>query len=307
MKNYVLKTDNLTKRYNGVDVLQGVSMTLEAGKIYGLIGQNGAGKTTLMRIASGLAFPTIGSIELFGQTGSSNLQLQRKRIGCMIEYPSLIPYMSAKENLKYHRIIQGIPNKDIEQELLNMVGLGNTGKKQARNFSLGMKQRLGIAIALLGNPELLILDEPINGLDPLGVVEIRKLIYKLCEERQMTILISSHNLPELYQVATDYIIIHHGVIKKTITQAELDESCKHHILIGCDQPEKLVSVLELQLNTTNYKVMPDKTVKLYDYLDDRETVARALFDNGIVITEFSIQGDTLENYFISVIRGDRNA
>ncbi len=307
MKNYVLKTDNLTKRYNGVDVLQGVSMTLEAGKIYGLIGQNGAGKTTLMRIASGLAFPTIGSIELFGQTGSSNLQLQRKRIGCMIEYPSLIPYMSAKENLKYHRIIQGIPNKDIEQELLNMVGLGNTGKKQARNFSLGMKQRLGIAIALLGNPELLILDEPINGLDPLGVVEIRKLIYKLCEERQMTILISSHNLPELYQVATDYIIIHHGVIKKTITQAELDESCKHHILIGCDQPEKLVSVLELQLNTTNYKVMPDKTVKLYDYLDDRETVARALFDNGIVITEFSIQGDTLENYFISVIGGDRNA
>ena len=307
MKNYVLKTDNLTKRYNGVNVLQGVSVTLEAGKIYGLIGQNGAGKTTLMRIASGLAFPTNGSIELFGQTGSTNLQLQRKRIGCMIEYPSLIPYMSAKENLKYHRIIQGIPNKDIEQELLNIVGLGNTGKKQAKNFSLGMKQRLGIAIALLGDPELLILDEPINGLDPLGVVEIRNLIYKLCEERHMTILISSHNLPELYQIATDYIIIHHGVIKKSITQAELDESCKHHILIGCDQPEKLVSVLELQLNTTNYKVMPDKMVKLYDYLDDRETVARALFDNGIVITEFSIQGDTLENYFISVIGGDRNA
>ncbi len=307
MKNYVLKTNNLTKRYNGVDVLQGVSVTLEAGKIYGLIGQNGAGKTTLMRIASGLAFPTNGSIELFGQTDSTSLQLQRKRIGCMIEYPSLIPYMSAKENLKYHRIIQGIPNKDIEQELLNMVGLGNTGKKQAKNFSLGMKQRLGIAIALLGDPELLILDEPINGLDPLGVVEIRNLIYKLCEERHMTILISSHNLPELYQVATDYIIIHHGIIKKSITQAELDESCKHHILIGCDQPEKLVSVLELQLNTTNYKVMPDKTVKLYDYLDDRETVARALFDNGIVITEFSIQGDTLENYFISVIGGDRNA
>ncbi|MBC8015067.1 MAG: ABC transporter ATP-binding protein, partial [Sporomusaceae bacterium] len=158
----------------------------------------------------------------------------------------------------------------------------------------------------LGEPELLILDEPINGLDPLGVVEVRNILTKLCEERHMTILISSHNLPELYHVATDYIIIHHGVIKKSITLAELEESCKHHILIGCDKPEKLVSILEMQLGTTNYKVMPDKTVKLYDYLDDKELVARAISDNGIVITNYSIQGDTLENYFISVIGGDRN-
>jgi ABC-2 type transport system ATP-binding protein len=307
MKQYVLKTNNLMKSYHGVKVLEDVSVTLEAGKIYGLIGQNGAGKTTLMRIVAGLAFPTEGNIELFGKSGDRMLQTERKRLGCMIEYPSFIPYMTAEENLTYYRVIRGIPSNTIEKELLALVGLSDTVKKKAKNFSLGMKQRLGIAIALLGDPELLILDEPINGLDPLGVVEIRNLLIKLCEERQMTILISSHNLPELYQVATDYLIIHKGRIKKSITLAELEENCKHHIFIGCDQPEKLVSVLEMQLDTTSYKVMPDKTVKLYDYLDNKELVARAIFDNGIVITDYSIQGDTLENYFISVIGGDRNA
>lgn len=306
MKEYVLETKNLTKSYRGVNVLQDVSVTLEAGKIYGLIGQNGAGKTTLMRIVAGLTFPTKGNIELFGKNGERNLQAERKRLGSMIEYPGLIPYMTAQENLTYHKVIRGIPSKTIENELLALVGLSNTGKKKAKNFSLGMKQRLGIAVALLGDPELLILDEPINGLDPLGVVEIRNLLIRLCEERQMTILISSHNLPELYQVATDYIIIHQGRIKKSITLGELEESCKHHILIGCDQPEKLVNVIEMQLGTTKYKVMPDRMVKLYDYLDNKELVARAIFDNGIVITHYSIQGDTLENYFISVIGGDRN-
>lgn len=306
MKKYVLKINNLIKRYHSVDVLKGVSVTLEAGKIYGLIGQNGAGKTTLMRIVAGLAFPTEGNIELFGQSDNKLLQSERKRLGCMIEEPSFIPYMTARENLTYYRVIRGIPSNTIENELLTLVGLSNTGNKKAKNFSLGMKQRLGIAIALIGDPELLILDEPINGLDPIGVVEIRNLLNKLCEERQITILISSHNLPELYQIATDYLIIHRGIIKQSITLIELEESCKHHILIGCDQPEKLVIVLEMQLNTTNYKVMPDKTVKLYDYLDDKELVTKTIFDNGIAITNCSIEGYTLENYFISVIGGDHN-
>ncbi|MNE15656.1 putative ABC transporter ATP-binding protein YxlF [compost metagenome] len=303
MKQYVLKTNGLTKSFNGAYALQDLSIALEPGKIYGLIGQNGAGKSTFMRIIAGLAFPTSGSIELFGQSGEKALQMERKRLGCMIEYPSITPNMTAKENLTLHRLIHGIPSETIEQELLELVGLGDTGKKKAKNFSLGMKQRLGIAIALIGNPELLILDEPINGLDPLGVVEIRNLLIKLCEERQMTILISSHNLPELYQVATDYLIIHQGKLMKAITLAELEESCKHHFLISTDQPEKLTGILELVLNTTNYKVMPDKTVRLYDYLDDKELVARTLFENGIAVSNFTIQGDTLEDYFISVIGG----
>lgn len=307
MKEHVLKTNNLIKSYHGTKVLQDVSITLDAGKIYGLIGRNGAGKTTLMRLVSGLTFPTEGSIELFGKSDEVGLLQERKRLGCMIEYPSFIPYMSAEENLNYHRIIRGVPSKTIVKELLDMVGLSNTGTKKAKNFSLGMKQRLGIAISLLSDPELLILDEPINGLDPIGVVEIRNLLTKLCEERQITIIISSHNLPELYQLATDYIIIHEGQIKQVLTLEELDEKCRHHFLIGCNQPEKLVSILEMQLNTSNFKVMPDKAVKLYDYLEDRDLVAKTIYDNGIIVNNFSIQGDTLEDYFISVIGGGQSA
>lgn len=307
MKQYVVKTKSLTKSYHSSYALHDVSITMESGKIYGLIGQNGAGKTTLMRLLVGLSFPTEGNIELFGHSSERALQEERKRLGCMIENPGFIPYLTAKENLKFHRTMRGVPNKEIEDELLELVGLTDTGDKKAKNFSLGMKQRLGIAIALLGNPELLILDEPINGLDPLGVVQIRNLLKKLCKERQMTILISSHNLPELYQTVTNYIIIHKGEIKQTFTLEQLEETCKHHIHIGCDQPERLASVLELQLNTANYKVMPDKTVKLYDYLDEKDLVAKTIYENGIVVSKFSTEGDTLENYFISVIGGDRDA
>jgi len=306
MKQYILKINNLTKCYHGTNALSDVSITMEAGKIYGLIGQNGAGKTTLMRLITGLSFPTKGSIELFGHSGEKALKLERKRLGSMIEYPSIVPNMTAKENIKLHRIMRGIPDKEIEDELLELVGLHGTGKKKAKNFSLGMKQRLGIAVALIGNPELLILDEPINGLDPLGVIEMRNLLKKLCDERQMTILISSHNLPELYQTATDYIIIHKGKIKRTLTMEQLDECCKHHLSIGCEEPEKLVSILEMRLNTKNYKVMPNKTVKLYDYLDEKETVARVLFENGIIVTNLSNEGDTLEDYFVSIVGGGRN-
>lgn len=306
MNTCVLKTNSLTKSYHGVNALHNVSVTLQAGKIYGLIGQNGAGKSTLMRMVAGHSFPTDGSLELFGKSGEKALQAERKRLGCMIEYPSLTPNMTAKENLKVHRIMRGIPNKELEEELLELVGLTDTKKKKAKNFSLGMKQRLGIAIALLGNPEFLILDEPINGLDPLGVVEIRNLLKKLCEERQMTILISSHNLPELYQTATDYIIIHKGEIKEALTLAELEERCKHHLLINCDEPEKLASILEMKLHTTNYKVMPDKTIKLFDYLNEKERVAKTLFENGIIVTNLSNEGDTLEDYFVSIVGGVKN-
>ncbi len=304
MKKYILKSNNLTKSYHGVNALNEVSLNLEAGKIYGLIGQNGAGKSTLMKLIAGLSFPTKGSIELFGHTGERELQLERKRIGCMIEYPSLVLGMTAKENLRLHRIMKGIPDKSIEDELLEFIGLADTEKKKAKNFSLGMKQRLGIAVALLGNPELIILDEPVNGLDPLGIVEIRKLLIKLCTEKHITILISSHNLPEMYQTATDYIIIHKGEIKKSLTLVELDEQCKHHFLIRCMEPGKLTSVLEMKLNTQNYKVMPDYSVKLFDYLDQKEKVAKVLFDNNINITNFSDEGNTLEDYFISVVGGD---
>lgn len=303
MKEYVLKTDALTKTYKGVNALHEVSLALERGKIYGLIGQNGAGKTTLMRIIAGLAFPSKGSFSLFGKSTEKDLAHERKRMGCIIDYPGLNGGMTALENMRLYRVMRGIPNKEIEGELLHLVGLSNTGKKKARNFSMGMKQRLGIAIALIGNPAFLILDEPINGLDPLGVVDVRNLLKNLCTEKNISILISSHNLPELYQTVTDYIIIHEGKIKETLTVEQLDECCKKHILIKCDKVEELIRVLESELRTSNYKVMPDKSIKLYEYLNEKERVARILAEHKIIVTDFSVQGDTLENYFISAIGG----
>lgn len=305
MDEKILVAKNITKKYKDFTALHDVSVKLHSGKIYGLIGQNGAGKTTLMRIICGFSFMSQGELELFGHSKESELISERKRIGCMIENPGLIVNMSAKANLTYHRILRGIPDESIEDELLELVGLKDTGNKKAKDFSLGMRQRLGIAIALLGNPELLILDEPINGLDPIGVVEIRQLLKKICDEKQICILISSHNLPELFQTATDYIIINKGQVVKTLTLEELEDKCKHHISIYCEDTEKLITILETQLHTKNYVVMPDKIVKLYDYTKEKEKVAKAIFDNNMYPTNFSCEGDTLENYFISVIGGEK--
>ena len=224
MSNYVLKTTNLCKRFKSYKALDNVSVTLEKGKIYGLIGKNGAGKTTLMRIVSGLSYATEGTIELFGASSAKEYNKQLSKIGTLIEYPSLNGRMTAKQNIKLVKIMRGIKDKSVDDELLEMVGLGSVDpKKKVKDFSLGMRQRLGIAIAMLTNPELLILDEPVNGLDPVGVVEIRNLIKKLNQEKNITVLISSHNLPELYQTATDYIIIDKGVIKQTLTLDELEK------------------------------------------------------------------------------------
>ena len=215
----MVQLKNVTKNYKKTAAVAECSLTLEQGRIYGLVGKNGAGKTTMMRMIAGLSIPSDGEI-----TVATN------RIGTLIEAPSLNGSMTAVENLKFYRMLCGENGQNIEDgELLSMVGLENVGKKKVKDFSLGMRQRLGIAIALLGNPEFVMLDEPVNGLDPVGVVEIRKLIKKLNEERGMTILISSHNLPELYQTATDFIIIDKGSVKKEITQEELEKVQKESL------------------------------------------------------------------------------
>lgn len=306
MGEHILQIHNVTKRFKNFTALNGVNVSLEQGKIYGLIGKNGAGKTTIMRMITGLSFPTTGTLELFGAKTKKQLQVERKRVGSLIEYPALDGHLTAKENMKLHRIIRGIPNKAVEDELLQLVGLKDTKKKKVKDFSLGMKQRLGIAIALIGNPELLILDEPINGLDPVGVVEIRNLIKSICEKRYITILISSHNLPELYQTATDYIIIDQGEIRQTLTLKELEKRCRHHIVIECDEPQKLAHILESKLHTNDYKVMENNTVILDGFLDDRKGVMQTIYENGVIPTKFVVEGDTLESYFLSVIGGKQN-
>lgn len=306
MGKNILSTSHLNKKFNNFTALDDVNINLEKGKIYGLIGKNGAGKTTLMRIIAGLSYPTTGTIELFGKADSKEYSKELSKVGTLIEYPSLNGKMTAKQNIKVNKIMRGIHDEKIDDALLKMVGLENVGKKRVKNYSLGMRQRLGIAIAMLSNPELLILDEPVNGLDPVGVVEIRNLIKKLNEEKGITVLISSHNLPELYQTATDYIIIDQGKVKQSLTLQELEERCEHYIKIECSDPKQLVKVIEKKLGSKKYKIMPDNSVRLYDYTEDKQKVSNVLYDNGIQIIQFSLEGETLENYFLNVIGGDTN-
>lgn len=306
MSSVILEAHDLTKEYRHTVALDHIDLKIEKGKIYGFIGQNGAGKTTFLRLVTGLAFPTSGTLSLWGKTVEKELQEQRKRIGCMIETPALFPTMTAYQNMEIQRIQRGIPDKAVIQKTLDMVGLKDTGKKAVRNFSLGMRQRLGIAIALLNTPEFLILDEPINGLDPAGIVEIRNLLKSLNKEYGMTILVSSHILEELYQTALEFILIDKGKIIEEISDRELNDRCKRHIAIKATDPQKALIVLEETLHTDSFKLMPDGIIRLYDYLDDMEKVAAALSDAHILVTGLSVAGDTLEDYFLSKIGGTGN-
>lgn len=301
MGSIILEAHDLTKKYRHTVALDHIDLQIERGKIYGFIGQNGAGKTTFLRLVTGLAFPTSGTLALWGKSSPQDLQAQRKRIGCMIETPALFPTMTAYQNMEIQRIQRGIPDKVVIEKTLNMVGLEDTGKKNVRNFSLGMRQRLGIAIALLNTPEFLILDEPINGLDPAGIVEVRNLLKSLNKEYGMTILVSSHILEELYQTATEFILIDKGKIIEEISDHELNERCKRHIAIRTTDSNKTLLVLEKELHTDNFKLMPDGVIRLYDYLDDMEKVAATLSEAHILVTGLSISGDTLEDYFLSRI------
>lgn len=306
MSEYILRTNKLTKKYKDDFALKNVNVSIKKGEIYGFIGQNGAGKSTLLRLVTGLAFPSSGSIELFGNANLNELTDAQKRMGAIIENPALFLNMSAYENLEVHRLQKGIPGNECIPKTLELVGLADTGKKKAKNFSLGMKQRLGLGIALLSDPELLILDEPTNGLDPMGIVELRELIKKLNREKGLTVLVSSHILSELHQVATSFGIIHKGKLLEELTAKELDEKCRQHLRIKVDQPSKGAIVLEDTLSTTDFEVMPDGTMKLYHYLDDVRTVSHALTTNGLVIEHLSQNGDSLESYFTKLVGGAEN-
>ena len=303
MNEYVLKTHHLSKKYKQQLALDKVNLSIKKGSIYGFIGQNGAGKSTLIKVVSGLAFPTTGSIELFGESSERELLQARKRIGTIIEGPALYPQMTAVENLEAHRLLKGIPGKECIGKTLKLVGLEDTGKKQAKNFSLGMKQRLGLAIALLGDPEFLILDEPINGLDPMGVVEIRELLWKLNREYGITILISSHILSELHLLATHYGIIHNGELIEQMTVKELNDKCKQFIHIKVDNPNKAATIIESKLATNDFEVMPDGAIQLYTFLDAPGKVSTILATEGLVIEQFMPMGEDLEGYFMNRIGG----
>lgn len=307
MQETVLKTKDITKKYKDYLAVNNVNIDVKQGEIYGLVGKNGAGKTTLLRMISGLTMPSGGDIELFNEASNGGLNKSRMRTGCIIETPSFFPYLSATKNLEYYRIQKGIVDKKSVEDALKMVGLEDTGNKKFKNFSLGMKQRLGLAFAIMGSPDLLILDEPINGLDPTGIVEFRELLLKLNKEKNITIIISSHILGELSQLATNYGFIHNGYLLEQISSKELEGKCKRHLAIKVDNAEKATVIIEKQLETKKYEVLNDNQIRVYDYIDTPEIVTQALVINGVMVSSINQTGINLENYFIDLIGGNHNA
>lgn len=303
MPEYVLETHGLSKQYRDNLVINNVDMSIKKGSIYGFIGQNGAGKSTLIRLITGLAFPTDGQFKLFDSTDQKEFIDAKSRIGVMIEAPALYMNMTARENLEIHRLLKGVPGKKSIETTLELVDLLDVGKKKVKNFSLGMKQRLGIAIALLGEPEFLILDEPINGLDPMGVVAVRKLLKKLNNDYDITILISSHILSELHLLATDYGIIHQGRLMEQLTAKELDDKSQKYIHIKVDDASKASTVLQNILGTNNFEVKADHSIRLLDFVEEPTKVSKALTENNLLIEEFMPMGEDLESYFSHLIGG----
>ena len=302
MKEVVLKTNNLTKQYNKNVVLDNVNITIKKGDIYGLIGRNGAGKTTLMKTITTLASPTSGTFELFN-TCSENDELfdNKKRVGSLIEYPAFYPNLSAYDNLKYYTIQRGIVDKNQINKVLELVNLTGTGKKKVKTFSLGMKQRLGIALAILNSPDFVILDEPINGLDPIGISELRDTFKKL-SDNGITLLISSHILSELYLLANEFGFLENGKLIKELSKEELDLECSKCLVIKTDDSKKVSVLLEKELNTNNYKVINNEEIRVYDYTDDSDKVSDVLVNNKIKIKGFYESDISLEEYFKEIIK-----
>ncbi len=302
---YALKTNNLVKKYKSFTAINGLNMNVPEGAIYGFIGKNGAGKTTLIRLICGLQKPSGGEFTIYDiKNTDKNIVKSRKRMGAVVETPSIYLNMTAEENLKQQYLVLGLPNYDGIKELLELVGLSDTGKKKAKNFSLGMRQRLGIAIALAGNPDFLVLDEPINGLDPQGIVEIRELILKLNREKKITFLISSHILDELSRIATHYGFIDKGTLIKEISAAELDEACRKCVRVQVTKPEALTQVLD-EMNT-DYKFISDDTADIYAKPNITQ-LTLALADKGCEIVSFKEQDESLESFYIGLLGGDENA
>lgn len=282
-------------------------MTIRKGDIYGFIGKNGAGKTTLIRLITGLIHKTNGEIELFGGSSESELNAARAMVGSLIETPAFYGNMTARENLEVSRLVRNIAGKSCIDEVLKLVGLEDTGKKKVKNFSLGMRQRLGIANALIGNPRILILDEPINGLDPMGIVEIRELLKKVNREKDVTILISSHILGELSELATCYGIISNGKLIEEISAEALNEKCRQYIELKVDDTARTVTLLEKDLQITNYEVLENKLIKIFDHLDEVGKINSVISRGGIIVEKIGVTGENLEEYFVSRVGGAENA
>lgn len=299
--DYILTTENLGKQYRHFKALDSLNMHVPKGAIYGFVGRNGAGKTTLIRLICGLQEPTCGSFTLYGiKNTDKNIVKSRRRMGAVVETPSIYLDMTAEDNLKQQYRILGLPSFEPIPELLKLVGLENVGKKKVKNFSLGMKQRLGIAVALAGDPDFLVLDEPTNGLDPQGIIEIRELLLKLNREQQITVLISSHILDELSRLATHYGIIDSGRMVKELSAEELEAACRKCMRVTVSDIKALVRVLDdLEVD---YKIISSAQADIFAKLNISK-LTLALAKEGCEVLELQEKDESLESYFISLVGG----
>ncbi|MBC1798894.1 ATP-binding cassette domain-containing protein [Listeria booriae] len=305
MRENILETAALSKKFGDNYAVDHVNMTVQKGDIYGFIGKNGAGKTTFIRLITELMYKNGGDVSLFGSTHPKDIHQARKRIGAVIEGPSLYPNMTAHQNLNYYLLQKGIPDKNRINEVLEFVGLENTGRKKYRNFSMGMKQRLGIGLAILHHPDFLILDEPINGLDPMGIIEIRNIILKLNKTYGTTVFISSHILTELALIANRYGIINNGRLVKELSKEELESESRRYLVLKTLNKEAAVQHLESFLELYQYEVHSDGSIRIFEYIDEPEKVSQVMFDAGIIITELKVVEANLEEYFIDLIGGEQ--
>ncbi|ADK13725.1 MULTISPECIES: ABC transporter ATP-binding protein [Clostridium] len=298
----ILKTYNLTKEFKHFCAVKNLNIHIKKGDIYGFLGQNGAGKTTTIRMIMGLIKPTSGEIELFSEKTSNRKVLER--IGSMIEYPGFYPNLTAGENLEIHRRMMGVQGKNCIDETLKVVGISDVKNKKVKEFSLGMKQRLGIARALLHHPEFLILDEPTNGLDPIGIKEIRELIIDLCKKQGITFLISSHILSEVQQMANKIGIIHKGELLEEISYDELQRRNRHYINIKVNNDKKASFILEEKLGIKDYVIWGKNNFRVYEKLQEISNINKALVSNDLLVDEICLKVDSLEDYFIKLTGGN---
>ena len=300
---YVLETNGLCKRCRDFTALNGLNMHIPKGSIYGLVGRNGAGKTTLIRLICGLQEPTGGSFTLYGAKNADvKIERARRRMGAVVETPSIYLDMTAAENLRQQYLVLGMPSADGIAELLHLVGLDGTGKKKVKNFSLGMRQRLGIAVALAGNPDFLVLDEPVNGLDPQGIIEMRELILKLNREHGITVLISSHILDELSRLATHYGFIDGGHMVKEMSAEELEKRCRKCFRAGVSDTKALARVLESM--KAEYRIIDFNHADIYAEIPVTALVSALAIEN-CTVNKIVEQDESLESFYMNLVGGER--
>ena len=300
--DYILKTYNLTKDFKRFSAVKNLNMNIKQGDIYGFLGENGAGKTTTIRMIMGLMKATSGEIELFSEKDSKQNRNLLQRIGSMIEYPGFYPNLTAGENLEIHRRMMGMQDKNCIIESLKITGIEDVKDKKVKEFSLGMKQRLGIARAMLHHPEFLILDEPTNGLDPGGIKETRELILDLCKTQGITFLISSHILSEIQQMATKIGIIHKGKLLEEIEYEELQRRNRHYINIKVNDDKKASFILEQKLNIKDFVIWEKNNLRVYENLQQASKINNILVSNDIGIDELCVKVDSLEDYFLRLTK-----